>query len=56
MKQQGALDTESERIVKETLNRIMMNQTTIIVDHHLSTVRNVGFIAIVVGMLRSRRS
>jgi ATP-binding cassette, subfamily B (MDR/TAP), member 1 len=47
MKQQGALDTESERIVKETLNRIMMNQTTMIVGHHLSTLRNVGFIAMI---------
>ncbi|CAL4954975.1 unnamed protein product [Urochloa decumbens] len=43
----SALDVESERIVQEALNRIMMNRTTLVVAHRLSTVRDADCIAVV---------
>ncbi|RCV26909.1 hypothetical protein SETIT_5G283500v2 [Setaria italica] len=43
----SALDVESERIVQEALNRIMVNRTTIVVAHRLSTVRNADCISVV---------
>ena len=43
----SALDAESERIVQEALDRIMVNRTTIIVAHRLSTVRNADVIAVI---------
>ena len=43
----SALDAESERIVQEALDRIMINRTTIVVAHHLSTVRNADTIAVI---------
>ncbi|KAI4999919.1 hypothetical protein ZWY2020_004508 [Hordeum vulgare] len=43
----SALDVESERIVQEALNRIMVERTTLIVAHRLSTVRNVDCITVV---------
>ncbi|KAK4492667.1 hypothetical protein RD792_003487 [Penstemon davidsonii] len=43
----SALDAESERIVQEALDRIMVNRTTIIVAHRLTTVRNANIIAVI---------
>ncbi|XP_019066751.1 ABC transporter B family member 21 isoform X3 [Solanum lycopersicum] len=43
----SALDAESERVVQEALDRIMVDRTTIIVAHRLSTVRNADNIAVV---------
>ncbi|XP_058095200.1 ABC transporter B family member 9-like isoform X2 [Magnolia sinica] len=43
----SALDAESERIVQEALLRIMVNRTTVVVAHRLSTVRNADNIAVV---------
>ncbi|KAL8091660.1 hypothetical protein AgCh_034065 [Apium graveolens] len=43
----SALDAESERIIQEGLDRIMINRTTVIVAHRLSTVRNVDLIAVI---------
>lgn len=43
----SALDAESERVVQEALDRIMVNRTTIIVAHRLSTVRNADTIAVI---------
>ncbi|KAJ9696844.1 hypothetical protein PVL29_008847 [Vitis rotundifolia] len=43
----SALDAESERVVQEALDRIMVNRTTIIVAHRLSTVRNADMIAVI---------
>ncbi|KAJ3685940.1 hypothetical protein LUZ61_015104 [Rhynchospora tenuis] len=43
----SALDLESERVVQEALNRIMLERTTIIVAHRLSTVRNADTIAVI---------
>ncbi|XP_023554567.1 ABC transporter B family member 4-like [Cucurbita pepo subsp. pepo] len=43
----SALDAESESIVQEALDRIMVNRTTVIVAHRLSTVRNADMIAVI---------
>jgi ATP-binding cassette subfamily B (MDR/TAP) protein 1 len=43
----SALDAESESIVQEALDRIMVNRTTLIVAHRLSTVRNVDLISVI---------
>ena len=43
----SALDAESERIVQEALDRIMVNRTTVIVAHRLSTVINADMIAVI---------
>ncbi|XP_041022108.1 ABC transporter B family member 4-like [Juglans microcarpa x Juglans regia] len=43
----SALDAESERIVQEALDRIMVNRTTVIVAHRLSTVRNADMIVVI---------
>ncbi|KAL2510438.1 ABC transporter B family member 4 [Abeliophyllum distichum] len=43
----SALDAESERIVQEALDRIMINRTTVVVAHRLSTVRNANMIAVI---------
>ncbi|KAL6610597.1 hypothetical protein ACP70R_040566 [Stipagrostis hirtigluma subsp. patula] len=43
----SALDLESERIVQEALNRIMVGRTTLVVAHRLSTVRNAHCISVV---------
>ncbi|KAM3289214.1 ABC transporter B family member 11-like [Capsicum chacoense] len=42
----SALDAESERIVQETLDSVMVNRTTVIVAHRLSTVKNADTIAV----------
>ncbi|KAL2535201.1 ABC transporter B family member 4 [Forsythia ovata] len=43
----SALDAESERIVQEALDRIMVNRTTVIVAHRLGTIRNANMIAVI---------
>ncbi|KAM0899539.1 hypothetical protein ACQ4PT_021220 [Festuca glaucescens] len=43
----SALDVESERIVQEALNRIMVDRTTLVVAHRLTTVRNADCISVV---------
>ncbi|KAL7200204.1 hypothetical protein ACSBR1_032178 [Camellia fascicularis] len=43
----SALDAESEKIVQEALDRIMVSRTTVIVAHRLSTVRNADMIAVI---------
>ncbi|KAJ4796763.1 ABC transporter B family member 11 [Rhynchospora pubera] len=43
----SALDVESERIVQEALNRMMVKRTTIVVAHRLSTIRNADCISVV---------
>lgn len=43
----SALDAESERIVQEALDRVMINRTTLIVAHRLSTVKNADTIALI---------
>jgi ATP-binding cassette subfamily B protein len=36
----SALDNESEKIVKESLERLAKNRTTLVIAHRLSTIRN----------------
>ncbi|WCJ22614.1 ABC transporter B family member 11 [Euphorbia peplus] len=43
----SALDAESERVVQEALDRIMVNRTTVVVAHRLSTIRNADVIAVI---------
>ncbi|KAK4282618.1 hypothetical protein QN277_013974 [Acacia crassicarpa] len=43
----SALDAESERIVQEALDRIMVDRTTVVVAHRLSTVKNADMIAVI---------
>jgi ATP-binding cassette subfamily B protein len=42
----SALDTESERAVKENLDRVMIDRTAVIVAHRLSTVRDADVIGV----------
>ena len=42
----SALDAESEHVVQEALNNIMVNRTTIIVAHRLGTVKNADTISV----------
>lgn len=41
----SALDAQSERAVKEALDRIMVGRTTIVVAHRLNTIKNLDSIA-----------
>lgn len=43
----SALDSESGRMVQEALDRVMINRTTVIVSHRLSTIRNANIIAVI---------
>ncbi|KAJ1263912.1 hypothetical protein BS78_09G222500 [Paspalum vaginatum] len=43
----SALDLESERIVQDALNRIIVGRTTLVVAHRLSTVRNAHCISVI---------
>ncbi|MDD4940189.1 MAG: ABC transporter ATP-binding protein [Candidatus Omnitrophica bacterium] len=40
------LDTESERIVQEALNRLITGRTTLVIAHRLSTVKGAGLIVV----------
>ncbi|KAJ7549945.1 hypothetical protein O6H91_07G075600 [Diphasiastrum complanatum] len=42
----SALDAESESLVQEALDRMMINQTTLVVAHRLSTIINADLIAV----------
>jgi subfamily B ATP-binding cassette protein MsbA len=42
----SSLDNESERLVQEALERLMVGRTTIIVAHRLSTVRSASRVAV----------
>ncbi|KAK6932269.1 ABC transporter type 1, transmembrane domain [Dillenia turbinata] len=43
----SALDAESERIVQEALDKVMVNRTTIVVAHRLATIKDADVIAVV---------
>ncbi|ESQ35784.1 hypothetical protein EUTSA_v10009914mg [Eutrema salsugineum] len=43
----SALDVESERVVQEALDRLMMNRTTVVVAHRLSTIKNSDMISVI---------
>ncbi|PAN17166.1 hypothetical protein PAHAL_3G110300 [Panicum hallii] len=43
----SALDAESERVVQDALDRVMVSRTTVIVAHRLSTIQGADVIAVV---------
>lgn len=43
----SALDAESEKVVQESLDKVMINRTTIIVAHRLTTIKNADVIAVI---------
>uniref|UniRef100_A0A0D6QVL6 Uncharacterized protein n=1 Tax=Araucaria cunninghamii TaxID=56994 RepID=A0A0D6QVL6_ARACU len=43
----SALDAESESIVQDALDHIMVNRTSIVIAHRLSTIKDVDLIAVV---------
>ena len=43
----SALDAESEHIVQEALERVMINRSVIVIAHRLSTIKNANLIAVV---------
>ncbi len=42
----ASLDTESEKLVQQALDRLMSNRTTIAIAHRLSTIRNADIIVV----------
>jgi subfamily B ATP-binding cassette protein MsbA len=42
----SSLDTESERLVQDAINRMMQNRTSIVIAHRLSTIRNADEIVV----------
>ena len=42
----SALDTESERYIKDSLEKLMKNRTTLIIAHRLSTIENADLIVV----------
>lgn len=40
----SSLDSESERVVQDALDKLMKNRTTVVVAHRLSTIRNANHI------------
>ncbi|XLU59978.1 hypothetical protein S245_019187 [Arachis hypogaea] len=43
----SALDAESERVVQDALDKVIVNRSTVVVAHRLSTVKNADVIAVV---------
>lgn len=43
----SALDVQSEQVVQEALDRIMVGRTTVVVAHRLNTIKNLDSIAFV---------
>ena len=43
----SALDAESERVVQEALDRVMVERTTVVVAHRLTTIKGADIIAVV---------
>ncbi|PKI68654.1 hypothetical protein CRG98_010934 [Punica granatum] len=42
----SALDAESEKVVQDALDRVMVYRTTVVVAHRLSTIKNADMIAV----------
>ena len=50
----AALDTESEKVVMEALERLMKGRTVITIAHRLSTIRDADKIVVLKGGVRRR--
>ena len=42
----SALDAESERLVQDALDRVMVGRTTLVIAHRLSTIKNANNIIV----------
>jgi ATP-binding cassette, subfamily B (MDR/TAP), member 1 len=42
----SALDNQSEKLVQEALNRMMIGRTSVVVAHRLSTIQNCDMITV----------
>jgi subfamily B ATP-binding cassette protein MsbA len=42
----SALDTESEKLVQDALNQLMVNRTTLVIAHRLSTIQHADLIVV----------
>lgn len=42
----SSVDTETEKLIEDALNKLMLNRTSIIIAHRLSTIRNVDRIIV----------
>ena len=42
----SALDSESEKLIQDALSRLMLNRTTFVVAHRLSTVKEADLILV----------
>lgn len=42
----SALDAESERVVQDALDQVMVNRTTVVVAHRLTTIKGADIIAV----------
>lgn len=43
----SALDAESEKVVQEALDRLMVGRSTVVIAHRLSTIKDADIIAVV---------
>ncbi|GMH22591.1 hypothetical protein Nepgr_024434 [Nepenthes gracilis] len=43
----SALDVESERVVQQALDRLMISRTTVVVAHRLSTIKNADQVSVI---------
>lgn len=43
----SALDAESEKVVQDALDKVMVDRTTVVVAHRLSTIKGADLIAVV---------
>jgi ABC-type multidrug transport system fused ATPase/permease subunit len=43
----SSLDTESEMLVQEAIDRLMTNRTTLVIAHRLSTIKNADRIMVI---------